>query len=430
MIVYKVFTKDYEHEKVTLLGMLAERRRNLRGKTRLEAGLTWARLTFGGSAIDKESIFVVPKELEAGHATRVLMKRTIFYKDELLDMVDPLSLSQKRQVLESKAETEEAEKDGLSSDSLLNVIEGATSYSGFYGFSEKPFEVVPDPQFFYSSPSHLSVLTSVINGIESRENLMCVTGEVGTGKTTFVHFLLHCLEEKVKTALIVHPSMTFEELVSNILLGLDQRVVEETKQALLDQLNGYLTEKMSEDETLVVIVDEAQNLPSEVMEELGTFYEGGRWVARLQIILVGAPELEHKISTPRLRQFGREIGIRCQISPLTDEESKKYIDHRLKLVGSKSRDVFTPEAISMIIRHARGFPRVINIVCDNAFMIGYGLSKTRVDEDMVRQAIKDMEAPTYQKLIPTRMVMAVKEIRMVAQALNFLRRKFLSSSYL
>jgi hypothetical protein len=92
--------------------------------------------------------------------------------------------------------------------------------------------------------------------------------------------------------------------------------------------------------------------------------------------------------------------------------------------------VFTPEAISMIIRHARGFPRVINIVCDNAFMIGYGLSKTRVDEDMVRQAIKDMEAPTYQKLIPTRMVMAVKEIRMVAQALNFLRRKFLSSSYL
>jgi len=429
MIVYKVFSKDYEHEKLTLLGMLAERRGDLRGKTRLEAGLTWARLMFGDSIKDKESIFVVPKEFEAGHATRVLMKRTIFYKDELLDMVDPLALSRKKKSLTTETETKEVEKHSLSPDGLLSMMGGGTSYNEFYGFSEKPFEVVPDPQFFYSSPSHLSVLTSVINGIESRENLVCVTGEVGTGKTTFVHFLLHCLEEKVKTALIAYPSNTFEELVSNILLSLDQEVVEETKQALLDQLNGYLMERISEEETLVVIVDEAQNLPSEVMEELGTFYEGGRWVSRLQIILVGAPELEHKISTPRLRRFDREIGVRCQINPLTEEESTKYIDHRLKLAKSRSREVFTPAAISMIVRHARGFPRVINILCDNAFMIGYGLSKTRVDEDMVRQAIKDLETPTQQKLIPRRIVTAVKEFRLVVQALDFFRGKFLSRFY-
>ena len=429
MIVYKVFSKDYEHEKLTLLGMLAERRGDLRGKTRLEAGLTWARLMFGDSTKDKEAIFVVPKEFEAGHATRVLMKRTIFYKDELLDMVDPLALSRKKKSLTTETETKEVEKHSLSPDGLLSMMGGATSYNEFYGFSEKPFEVVPDPQFFYSSPSHLSVLTSVINGIESRENLVCVTGEVGTGKTTFVHFLLHCLEEKVKTALIAYPSNTFEELVSNILLSLDQEVVEETKQALLDQLNGYLMERISEEETLVVIVDEAQNLPSEVMEELGTFYEGGRWVSRLQVILVGAPELKHKISNPRLRRFDREIGVRCQINPLTEEESTKYIDHRLKLVKSRSREVFTPAAISMIVRHARGFPRVINILCDNAFMIGYGLSKTRVDEDMVRQAIKDLETPTQQKLIPRRIVTAVKEFRLVVQALDFFRGKFLSRFY-
>jgi general secretion pathway protein A len=429
MIVYKVFSKDYEHEKITLLGMLAERRRDLRGKTRLEAGLAWAKVTFGSSAKDKESIFVVPKELEAGHATRVLMKRTIFYKDELLDMVDPLVLSRKKQNLTTETETKEVEENSLSPDGLLNMIGETTSYNRFYGFSEKPFEVVPDPQFFYSSPSHLSVLTSVINGIEGRENLVCVTGEVGTGKTTFVHFLLHCLEEKVKTALITYPSNTFEELVSNILVSLDQEVVGETKQGLLDQLNGYLTERFREEETLVAIVDEAQNLPSEVMEELGTFYEGGRWVGRLQIILVGAPELEHKISTPRLRRFAREIGVRCQISPLTEEESMKYIDHRLKLAGSRSREVFTSEAISLIVRHARGFPRVINILCDNAFMIGYGLSKTRVDEDMVRQAIKDMETPTQQKLIPRRIVTAVRDFRLVGQALDYFRGKFLSRFY-
>jgi len=424
MIVYKVFSKDYEREKITLLGMLAERREDLRGKTRLEAGLAWARLTFGDSAKDKESIFVVPKELEAGPVTRVLMKRTIFYADELLDMVDPLVLSRKKQILAQKAETKEVEKNDLSPDDLLNIIGEATSYNGFYGFSEKPFEVVPDPEFFYSSPSHLNVLTSVINGIESKKALMCITGEVGTGKTTLIHFLLHCLEEKVKTALLVQPSFTFEELISNILVGLDQRVVEETEQGLLSQLDGYIAEKIGEDETLVAIVDEAQNLPSDIMEELGKLLDASRWVARLQIIFVGAPEFQHKISTPRLRQFGRRMEVRCQISALTKEESKKYIDHRLKLVGSRSRDVFTPESISMIIRYARGFPRVINILCDNAFMIGYGLSKRRVDEDVIRRAIKDMEGPMQQKFIPTKIVAAVKEIPLVAKALNFFREKF------
>jgi general secretion pathway protein A len=429
MIVYKVFSKDYEHEKVTLLGMLAERRRDLRGKPRLEAGLTWARLAFGGSAKDKESIFIVPKELEAGHATRVLMKRTIFYKDELLDMVDPLFLSQRKQMPTREARTKEVEKSSLSPDDLLDIIGEATSYNKFYGFSEKPFEVVPDPEFFYPSPSHLDVLTSVINAIENKKGLMCITGEVGTGKTTLIHFLLHCLEERVKTVLIVHPSITFEELVSNILLGLDQRVVEETKQALLSQLNGYLTEKISEDETLVVIVDEAQNLPTEVMEELGTLFEVSHWVAQLQIIFVGAPEFQDKISAPRLRQFSRKLGIRCQISALTEEESRKYIDHRLEFVGSRSREVFAPEAISMIISYARGFPRVINILCDNAFMIGYGLSERRVDAGIIRKAMEDMQVPIQQKLISTGIARAVKEIRLVAQVLNFFRGKFFSSFY-
>jgi len=427
MIVYRVFSKDYEHEKVTLLGMLAERRADLRGKTRLEAGLTWARLAFGDSAKEKESIFVVPKELEAGHATRVLMKRTVFYKDELSDMVDPLVLSRKKQIPTRAAGAKEVEKDDLSPDDLLNIIGEASSYNGFYGFSEKPFEVVPDPGFFYSSTSHLNVLTSVINGIESKKGLMCITGEVGTGKTTLIHFLLRCLEEKVKTTLVLQPSFTFEELVSNILLGLDQRVMEETKQALLGQLDGYIAEKIGEDETLVAIVDEAQNLPSEVMEELGTLFDASRWVARLQIIFVGAPEFQRKISAPRLKQFSRKMEIKCQISALTEEESKKYIDHRLELVGSRSREVFTPEAISMIIRYGRGFPRVINILCDNAFMIGYGLSKRRIDEDIIRRAMKDMEGPMQRKFIPTKIVTAVKEIPLVAKVLNFFRERSLLS---
>jgi type II secretory pathway predicted ATPase ExeA len=429
MIVYKVFSRDDENERVTLLGLLAERRRDLRGKTRTEAGLTWARLTFGDSTKERESIFVVPREFEAGHATKILAKRTIFYKDELLEMLDPLAPSQKIRILAREGETMEADRANRSSDFLLDVIGEVSSYPAFYGFSAKPFEAVPDPQFFYSSSSHLNVLTSVIHGVESRKHLICVSGEVGAGKTTLVHFLFHYLEEKVKTVVIVHPPMTFEEWVSSILLGLNEDGVGETKQALLNQLNRYLTEGMNEEETLVVIVDEAQNLPLEVMEELGTIFDGESWPARLQIIFVGAPEFMDKISTPRLRLFDQKIGLRCQITALTEEESKSYIDHRLKLVGSGSREVFTPGAISRIVRYARGFPRVINIICDNAFMMGYGLSKTKIDEDIVQKviAINEMEFPTQPKSTVMRMVMAVKEIRFMARALNFLRLKFLSS---
>ena len=428
MIVYKVFSKDYKHEKVTLQGMLVERRKDLRGQNQLEAGLTWAKLTFGRSAKDKESILVVPKELQTGAATRVLMKKTIFHKDELLDLFDPLAPSQKEQILIREAEDREVEENNLSSDDLLNIIGETTSYNGFYGFSEKPFEVVPNPEFFYPTPGHLDVLTSVINGIENRKGLMSVTGEVGTGKTMVIHYLLHCLDERIKTALIVHPPMTFEELLSNILLGLDQVVVEETRQALLNQLSRYLMEKIGGDETVVVIIDEAQNLPAEVMGELGTLFEGNPGVARrLQIVLVGQPEFQHKISTPRLRQLDRKIRIKCQTIALTKEESKKYIDHRLELVGGRSEEVFTSQAISMIISYARGFPRVINIICDQAFMIGYGLSKRRVDEDIIRDAIKDMEGSMEQKLIPARIATAVKEIRLMARMLNFFRGQFFLS---
>jgi general secretion pathway protein A len=378
--------------------MLVERRKDLRGKNQLEAGLTWAKLTFGRSVKDEESIFVVPKELQAGVATSVLMKGTIFYKDELLDLlldlIDPLAPSQKKQIPISEAEAKEGEKNNLPSNDLLDIIGETTSYNGFYGFSEKPFEVVANPEFFYPAPSQLDVLTSLIDGIKNRKGIMSITGEVGTGKTTLIHFLLHCLDETVKTVFIGYPPITFEELLSNILLGIDQVVVEETKQTLLSQLSRYLMEKIGDDETLVVIIDEAQNLPAEVMREVGKIFEGNSCVAtRLQIVLVGQPEFQRKIRTSSLRQLDEKIRIKCETIALTKEESKKYIDHRLELVGGRSQEVFTPQAISMITSYARGFPRVINILCDQALMIGYGLSKRRIDEDIIRKAIKDMGHP-------------------------------------
>jgi len=297
-------------------------------------------------------------------------------------------------------------------------------YNEFYGFSEKPFEVTPDPKFLYFTSSHREALDTMIKGINNRWGFICITGEVGTGKTTLVHSLLNRLDEKVKTVFIFHTLITFKELLRNILLELDLEVMEKSKEALLNHLVEYLLHRLGKDETLAVIIDEAQNLSKEVMGELGKLSElEPQTAVRLQIVFVGQPEFEDKMNSPSLRQLNQRIGIRRKIKVLTEEESKEYIEHRLKLVGSSSSETFTPKAISMIISYAQGIPRVINILCDNAFLIGYGLSRKKVDADIIREVIKNMEGPVPQKTIPTRIGKAVKEFRLTSLGRNLFSRR-------
>jgi general secretion pathway protein A len=163
--------------------------------------------------------------------------------------------------------------------------------------------------------------------------------------------------------------------------------VEGNNKSLLSQLSDYL-EKLAMGETLVVIIDEAQNLPREVMEELARLGEMTPLTSnRLQIVFVGQPEFEDNLTAPNLRQLHQRIGIRCQITNLTEEESREYIENRLKLVGSSGSEAFSPNAISTILIHAKGIPRTINILCDNAFLIGYGLSRKRIDAEIIGEAI-------------------------------------------
>ena len=273
-------------------------------------------------------------------------------------------------------------------------------YKKFYGFSEKPFELTPDPKFLYFTPSHRKALTSMIYGIKERIGFISMTGEVGTGKTTLIYCLFNSLDEKVKTVFIFHTTIAFKDLLQTILLDLDVKVVDESKMGLLHQLIQYLTQMDARGETLAIIIDEAQNLPREVMEELKMF--SNLEPKLLQIVLVGQPELEEKLnSSEGLRQLKQNIRIRCQIQGLSDEESMEYIDHRLRLVGSSSFETFTPKAISMICFHAKGIPRMINILCDNAFRIGYSLSQKRIDVDIIHEVIKEMEGPSIQKEIPS-----------------------------
>jgi general secretion pathway protein A len=218
--------------------------------------------------------------------------------------------------------------------------------------------------------------------------------------------------------------ITFRELLRNILLQLDPEVSEKSKEALLSHLVEYLSNRLGRDETLVVIIDEAQNLTEEVMGEIGKLSELKPQISvRLQIIFVGQPEFEVKLNSADLKQLNQRIGIRREIKALTKEESNEYIGHRLRLVGGNRSEAFTPKALSMIINYAQGIPRVINILCDNAFRVGCVLSRKKIDVDIIREAIRIMEGPVPRKGILIKIGKMVKEFRLPSLRNNLSPRR-------
>jgi type II secretory pathway predicted ATPase ExeA len=271
-------------------------------------------------------------------------------------------------------------------------------YTKFYGFSEKPFNITPDPRFLYQTADHREALASMIYGIRERKGFIAITGEVGTGKTTLIYTLLKELKGGVKTVFIFHTNITFVQLLMNILSELEIPTPDEKETALLRGLYDYLIQGLSRNEKLAIIIDEAQNLSKEVMEGLRMLSNLETTTLKLlQIVLVGQPELDAKLNAPELRQLRQRIEIKRQLRPLSRGECQEYIDHRLKLVGSDSSRIFTPEAISLICDYGKGIPRLINILCDNALLIGYGLAQKVIDANIFHEVVKDMGGPLLAK---------------------------------
>jgi general secretion pathway protein A len=291
-------------------------------------------------------------------------------------------------------------------------------YNEFFGFSENPFEAAPDPKFLYLTRRHQALLTSIMDSLRGPRSPMLVTGEVGTGKTTLIHSLLKKLGDRVRTVFIFHTTIPFKELAKGILHELDLDVDEKGKQAILNRLNEYLA-RMPEDESVAVIIDEAQDLPERTAAEIGELIVDNELVAKkIQFIFAGQPEFPEKLLSQRLGRLNQSITLRHEITALTEEESKEYIDHRLGLVGSSCLEAFTPEAVSLIVKHARGIPRVINILCDNAFLEGYALSRKRIDVDIVRAVIKDREGFVTHRVIPLHAPAILKEWRRLTLGLT------------
>ena len=267
-------------------------------------------------------------------------------------------------------------------------------YNQFYGFSEDPFTLNPDPKFLYLAISHWKALSSMMSGIKERKRLILITGEVGVGKTILIHALLKDLTAKIKTAFIFNPRLDFKNLLHTIFQELEIPLGEKGADipSLLLQFTQYLQESLDRDEIVTVIVDEAQSLDEKVLEEILRLATLESPAAKaLQVLLVGQPELEETLNSSRLRPYREKIAIHGQVRPLTREEGRGYIRHRLKLAGQSISEVFTSDAVHRIWEFSGGIPRVINLVCDRALLIGFTKSSDIVDSQIAGQAVEDFK---------------------------------------
>ena len=247
-----------------------------------------------------------------------------------------------------------------------------------------PFALTPDPRFIYFTPSHTEVMANLHYGIESGKGLVVVTGEVGTGKTTILRWMMQRLDRTVLVAYIFNPRLSVPEFYQHLATLLDVQKWE-TKSELLMELGRSLESRHSRGLRTVLIIDEAQGLSPHVLEEIRLLSNFESDTAKqLQIVLTGQPELREVINNPDLRQLKQRVALRCVIKPLPNiEETDRYITSRLLVAGAERTDIFSPGAIDYIFRCSEGIPRNINNLCDNALLAGYAAGELSIDRAVI-----------------------------------------------
>ena len=265
-------------------------------------------------------------------------------------------------------------------------------YEAFFSLDDSPFVLTPDPRFLLRSKSHHEILSTLLYGITSQKGLIALIGDVGTGKTTLCRALLRELPGEVQSALVLNPHLSDAELVGTILddLGIERRG--STKGELMTTLNQHLLAAGADGKTVVVVLDEAQQMTDEALEQiriLSTLETATRKL--LQIVLAGQPELEEKLQRRELRQLDQRIGIRCYLEPLSRKDTYRYIEHRLRVAGLPGSVPFTRAAMARIYHYSGGVPRVINLVCDRALMAAFGARAREITPAMVRTAARNLE---------------------------------------
>lgn len=264
-------------------------------------------------------------------------------------------------------------------------------YNEYFGFLESPFNVTPDPRFFYGAPAYLEAYANLRYGIEAKKGFIAITGEVGTGKTTLLRKLMRELESTVHFALIFNTDLSFNEIFRAVLRDLGLTPQTNDRLAMLDELNAHLLEQLKNGHTVCLLIDEVQNLSDESLEGLRLLsnLETDR-EKLLQIVVMGQPEIKAKLDKPNLRQLKQRIAIRCEIPPLKQEEVASYMNFRLTAAGYKGKDLFSRDAVQEIARYSKGIPRLINIICDNALLITFAASQRTVSSHIIREVTSDL----------------------------------------
>jgi len=273
-------------------------------------------------------------------------------------------------------------------------------YASHFKLRENPFSLTPDPKYLFLSRQHREALNHLIYGIKEKKGFIVVTGGIGTGKTTLSRALLSGMDPSVETALIFNSYLSDMELleVINQEFGIPLAGVDRTKRRYIDTLNAFLLANHRAGKNSVVLIDEAQNLSRNVLEQIRMLSNLETETEKLlQIVLVGQPELRELLAQPSLRQLNERISVRYHLDALLEDDVPDYIVHRLTVAGNTGRLSFADDAFGSIYDFSRGNPRRINILCDRALLIAYAGNGLAIDRKIIKLAIKDLKSTDVKK---------------------------------
>ena len=275
-------------------------------------------------------------------------------------------------------------------------------YLQFYGFKEAPFNLTPDSKFLFLSHRHQEALAALLFGVQERKGFICLTGEIGCGKTTLCRAMFAQLDrERIKTAVVLNSYLTDLELLKTINENFDLPSESDSKKNLLDKLNDYLIHEFSLGRNVALVIDEAQNLRPDTLEQIRMISNLETETAKLiQIVLIGQPELRRTLTLPELEQLNQRIVVRYHIAPLDETEIPEYIRHRLAIAEPQVEVTFTPQAHKLIYHFSRGVPRRINVICDRCLLVGYIQGTFNIDDKIVQRAVAEVRGE-MQETTPT-----------------------------
>lgn len=297
-------------------------------------------------------------------------------------------------------------------------------YESYYGLKENPFNLTPDPHYLYLGENHREALAQLIYGVKEKKGFIVLTGEVGTGKTTIIRSFMETLngtQNNTRVALLFNPRLSVNDFFQYILKDFGINSNGSSKGEYLHALYEYLIDAYRKDEKAVLIVDEAQGLSKELLEEIRLLSNLETAKAKLlQIVLVGQPELRHTLMQDELRQLRQRVNLQHHLPPLNEVETGGYIKRRLRIAGCRN-SIFTPKAIKEIYKFTGGIPRLINVLCDNALLTGYAAEKRIINEKIIKDVAQDLRLMTKKNRPWLKWSLRVLAIAIVLLSIDYVR---------